>query len=113
MPAASVDSPAPNTAPPNNTGRSQAKAVEGSATVGQLVDALAHWSLDDLDHHRLDLAVAIAELSGAAGRRWSCGPDEPTVALVRAASKLAITAPGATSAQAARLVGVLTDPPGR
>ncbi|MFV0259123.1 MAG: hypothetical protein ACK5PP_11835 [Acidimicrobiales bacterium] len=82
----------------------------GAATARALVEVLAVRDLDELDRHRLDLAVAVAELSAAAGRDWSWGPDEPTVALVRAAAKLALVAPRAASTQAARLVRTLDEP---
>jgi hypothetical protein len=55
------------------------------------------------DHH-LALAMAVIELAADGERPLPWSHDDPTVALLRAAAKLALTAPQATSSAAADLL---------
>ena len=64
-------------------------------------------SLDTLRDHHVALAMAVIELAHDAGRPLPWSTDDATVALLRAAAKLAIDTPHATSAAAADLVGRL------
>ena len=80
------------------------------ATARALCEALAPLELDELREHHLTLAMAVAELSQSAGRAWPWGPDDPTVALLRAVAKLALDAPQATSQHAARLQAATAGP---
>ena len=72
-----------------------------------LSGALAGAELDDLRDHHLALAMAVIELASDAGTPFPWTHDDPTVALLRAAAKLSITAPDATSSAAADLVNQL------
>lgn len=81
------------------------------ATARELVDALADVGVDDLRDHHLALVLAVAEISQEAGAHWSWGPDDPTVALLRAAAKLALDSPEASSIHAARLRLALDERP--
>ncbi len=81
--------------------RPRARADALAAVIGSVeVDAMR-------DHH-LALAMAVIELAADAGRPLPWSHDDPTVALLRAASKLALTTPGATSSAAADLLAQLT-----
>jgi len=68
-----------------------------------LNDALAFAELADVRVHHLALAMAVIELTQDAGVRALWTVDDPTVALLRAAAKLARTNPQAMSGAAAGL----------
>lgn len=72
-----------------------------------LSGALAGAELDTLRDHHLALAMAVIELASEAGTPFPWTHDDPTIALLRAAAKLSITAPDATSSAAADLVNQL------
>lgn len=75
---------------------------------GARADSLARTigaaPLDTLRDHHLTLALAVIELADAADRPLPWSTDDPTVALLRAATKLALDAPEATSPAAAQLI---------
>lgn len=81
----------------------------GRDTASELIQTLGRVEIDDLRSHHVTLVIAVAELSRDAGLDWPWGPDDPTVALLRAAAKLAIDAPEAASEHAAFLRRALTD----
>lgn len=87
----------PNGPLPTSPGRSQIRA-----------DAFAHElgavELDTARDHHLALAMAVIEFAVDAGAPLPWSHDDPTVALLRAAAKLSLTAPHATSSAAADLV---------
>lgn len=61
----------------------------------------------ELDSLHVELALAVAELSAAAGRQWCWGPDDPVVALVRAVAMLMVEHPDTPTRHGARLVAAL------
>jgi hypothetical protein len=73
------------------------------ASAQHLLANLARVELDDLRHHHVELVAATADLARAARLDWPWTQDDPTVAVLRALSKIAIIAPGATSPRAAAL----------
>ena len=74
------------------------------ARADEFVRSVAPLDLDTLRAHHLELAMAVIELAADAGSPLPWGHDDPTVALLRAAAKLALTAPSATSSAAADLI---------
>jgi len=74
------------------------------ASADALSRVLGQTSLDALREHHLALAMAVIELAADAGRPLPWTTDDPTVALLRAAAKLTIDHPDATSSAAAGLI---------
>lgn len=72
-----------------------------------LARAVAGVGLDTLRERHLALAMAVIELAADAGAPLPWSHDDPTVALLRALAKLAITSPDATSSAAAGLIDQL------
>lgn len=81
-------------------GRPRARADAFSRAVGAV-------DLEELRHHHLALAMAVIEFAADGERPLPWSHDDPTVALLRAAAKLSLTAPDATSAAAADLIASL------
>lgn len=88
--------------------RPRARADALAATIGRL-------DVNTMREHHLALAMAVIELAADGDRPLPWSHDDPTVALLRAAAKLALTAPEATSSAAADLLERLEagDPIGR
>ena len=80
----------------------RATAVDFGRTIGSL-------DLDTLREHQLAVAMAVIELAADAQHPFPWSHDDPTVALVRAAAKIALTAPDSTSSAAADLIERLLD----
>ncbi len=78
------------------------------ARADALAAAIGSVEVETMRDHHLALAMAVIELAADGGRPLPWSHDDPTVALLRAASKLALTTPGATSSAAADLLAQLT-----
>lgn len=78
------------------------------ASSAELNSALCAVEIDEAREHHLALAMAVIELAADAGSPFPWGHDDPTIALLRAAAKLSLTSPDATSSSAADLVERLT-----
>ncbi len=102
-----------NVQPLDHIGRSSDNAVETAPLspprlrADELNHVLSAHDVASLQPHHLALAMAVIEFAadaGEAGRTpllWS--HDDPTVALLRAAAKLSLTTPHATSSAAYEL----------
>jgi len=77
------------------------------ARADALAAAIGSVEVETMRDHHLALAMAVIELAADGGRPLAWSHDDPTVALLRAASKLALTTPGATSSAAADLLAQL------
>ncbi len=77
------------------------------ARADALAAAIGSVEVETMRDHHLALAMAVIELAADGGRPLPWSHDDPTVALLRAASKLALTTPGATSSAAADLLAQL------
>lgn len=78
-------------------------------SVGVLNEALSFADLDEVRTHHLALAMAVIELAHDAGSPFPWTHDDPTIALLRAAAKISLTHPEATSSAAADLVERLSN----
>ncbi len=65
---------------------------------------LGSLEIDAVREHHLTLAMAIIELSAEAASPLPWSHDDPTIALLRAAAKLSLISPEASSSAAALLV---------
>lgn len=82
------------------------------ARADALAAAIGGVDIETMRDHHLALAMAVIELAADGERPLPWSHDDPTVALLRAAAKLALTAPEATSSAAADLLQRLeTEPP--
>lgn len=82
----------------------------GSIRADVFAHVLGTVDLHTLRRHHLSLAMAVVELAADAASPFPWTHDDPTVALLRAAAKLSLTAPEATSSAAAFLVDQLAAP---
>lgn len=85
-------------------------SAEGSmprARADTLAAAIGSVEVETMRDHHLALAMAVIELAADGGRPLPWSHDDPTVALLRAAAKLALTSPDATSSAAADLIARL------
>lgn len=98
---------APVDDPPAAGGSTGAGAVPPSVSARTLGLAVGTADPGELDSLHVELALAVAELSAAAGRRWRWGPDDPVVALVRAIAVLMVEQPDTPTRHGARLVAAL------
>ncbi len=74
------------------------------ARADALAAAIGSVEVETMRDHHLALAMAVIELAADGGRPLPWSHDDPTVALLRAAAKLALTTPEATSSAAADLL---------
>ncbi len=77
------------------------------ARADALAVAVGSVDVETMREHHLALAMAVIELAADADRPLPWSHDDPTVALLRAAAKLALVTPGATSSAAADLLAQL------
>ncbi len=77
------------------------------ARADALAAAIGSVEVDAMRDHHLALAMAVIELAADGGRPLPWSHDDPTVALLRAAAKLALTSPAAHSSAAADLLARL------
>jgi hypothetical protein len=73
-------------------------------TAAAIASALGGIDLHTLREHHVELLCVAAELARDAGDDWPWGHDDPTVAVIRTISKLAMTAPDVKSKRAADLI---------
>jgi len=81
------------------------------ARADALAVAIGSVDVETMRDHHLALAMAVVELAADGGRPLPWSHDDPTVALLRAAAKLALTAPESTSSAAADLLARLHSAP--
>lgn len=77
------------------------------ARADALAVAVGSVDVETMREHHLALAMAVIELAADGGRPLPWSHDDPTVALLRAAAKLALTSPAASSSAAADLLARL------
>jgi hypothetical protein len=75
-----------------------------------LLADLARLEMNDMRRHHVELVAATADLARAARLDWPWTHDDPTVAVLRALSKIALLAPEATSPRATALRQQLANP---